>query len=313
MPAHWYYDRGALREDYGAIDRYARPRNPHPDSILWRSSYRPLNARGDILREQAEWWGRQGVHYHQFLGAGENTLNFRLALELFQLVRELGSYDADAWLERYIDRMLCPGWHCDTYVEEYHRHFFTRLARGIAPRDCGGEDIHIGGLAAVPALWAALQECEHPLTGIQAAVRTHVGLTHRARDVLSAADTLVRLLAAIYSGEGIRPALAAEGGPWFSARKSESWSRQPDAVVIGRTLSPACYIRDAFRASLHLAWKYADGFSDGIIANARVGGDNCHRGAVVGSLLGLAHGVPERWLEGLKASGELASRSASPR
>jgi len=28
-----------------------------------------------------------------------------------------------------------------------------------------------------------------------------------------------------------------------------------------------------------------------------VGGDNCHRSAVVGSLLGAAVGVPAKWLE----------------
>lgn len=50
-------------------------------------------------------------------------------------------------------------------------------------------------------------------------------------------------------------------------------------------------------ASLYLAWKYHDNFDAGILANAMVGGDNCHRGAVVGSLLGAANGVPVKWLE----------------
>ncbi|MEM9083788.1 MAG: ADP-ribosylglycohydrolase family protein, partial [Planctomycetota bacterium] len=57
------------------------PRNPHPDSILWRSRYEASNKRGDILREQGKYWGEagRGIHYHQFLQAGENTLNFRLS------------------------------------------------------------------------------------------------------------------------------------------------------------------------------------------------------------------------------------------
>jgi ADP-ribosylglycohydrolase len=71
-------------------------------------------------------------------------------------------------------------------------------------------------------------------------------------------------------------------------------------VVIGQRLSPACYIPDAFPASLYLAWKYAEDFSAGICANAQVGGDSCHRGAVVGALLGLANGIPSRWIEGLR-------------
>ena len=58
MPVHWYYDRDALRRDYGTVDHFMPPRNPHPGSILWRSSYSPPNERGDILREHL---GRAGV------------------------------------------------------------------------------------------------------------------------------------------------------------------------------------------------------------------------------------------------------------
>ena len=102
MPVHWYYDRASLRADYGEVDHFRAPRNPHPGSILWRSSYQAPNARGDILREQAQFWGQRGIHYHQFLAAGENTLNFKLAAELFRQVRERGDYDPDIWLECYI-------------------------------------------------------------------------------------------------------------------------------------------------------------------------------------------------------------------
>ena len=51
-------------------------------------------------------------------------------------------------------------------------------------------------------------------------------------------------------------------------------------------------------ASLYLAWKYHDDFEAGILANAVVGGDNRHRGAVGGSLLGAANGMPARWPDG---------------
>ena len=118
MPAHWYYDRAALTQDYGEITSYLAPSNPHPGSILWRSSYTVLNPRGDILHDQVPYWGQRGVHYHQFLAAGENTLNFQLAGRLYTQTRELGRYDADAWLAQYVDFMLTPGRHRDTYVEE---------------------------------------------------------------------------------------------------------------------------------------------------------------------------------------------------
>ena len=78
MPVHWYYNRKALGSDYGRVPGYRAPRNPHPGSILWRSSYHAPNPGGDILHDQARYWGRAGVHYHQFLRAGENTLNLKL-------------------------------------------------------------------------------------------------------------------------------------------------------------------------------------------------------------------------------------------
>ena len=297
MPVHWYYDTMALQGDYGTVDRFLEPKNPHPGSILWRSEYHALNEKGEILREQAQYWGRRDVHYHQFLKAGENTLNFRLARDLFAFVRERGGYDADAWLERYIARMLEPGWHRDTYVEEYHRAFFTRYAQGKKPRKCGISDEHIGGLATVPALCAALEGIESiGLQELRRIVKEHVGLTHAHANVLRAADTLVRLLWKVSEGTPLHEAIRAEAGDWISGNKADSWRHQPDSHVIGSRFSPACYIADAMPASLYLVWKYSGDFAAGIIANAMVGGDNCHRGAVVGSLLGAANGVPERFL-----------------
>jgi ADP-ribosyl-[dinitrogen reductase] hydrolase len=294
MPVHWYYDTAALRRDYGIVDRFLEPKNPHPGSILWRSEYHALNAQGDILREQARYWGQRGIHYHQFLKAGENTLNFKLARELFAFVKERGGYDADAWLERYIARMLEPGWHADTYVEEYHRAFFTRYSQGKRPRKCGISDEHIGGLATVPALCAALEGAS--LSELRAVVKEHVGLTHAHEHVLRAADTLVRLLWRVAEGEAVHEAIRSEAGDWISGNKSDSWLHEPDGQVVGARFSPACYIADAMPAALYLDWKYHRDFTAGIIANAMVGGDNCHRGSVVGSLLGAACGVPTGFL-----------------
>lgn len=294
MPVHWYYDRQALERDYGVVDHFMKPRNPHPGSILWRSSYEALNEKGDILREQAQYWGQRDVHYHQFLEAGENTLNFKLAAELYQFVKARGGYDADAWLEHYIKMMLTPGWHRDTYLEEYHRGFFTNHAKGRPPRKCGIRDEHIGGLATVPALVAALEGT--PRESLRKIVKEHVGLTHAHGDVLRAADTLVRLLDDLSAGESLHGAMRRDAGDWLSGNKAESWKTQPDTQVVGMRFSPACYIAEAMPAALYLTWKYHDDFAAGITANAMVGGDNCHRGAVVGSLLGAACGVPERFL-----------------
>ncbi|WP_367871594.1 ADP-ribosylglycohydrolase family protein [Luteolibacter sp. Populi] len=293
MPVHWYYDREALLREYGVVDHFIAPKNPHTGTFMDRTHYAALNEKGDILREQAEYYGMAGIHYHQFLQAGENTLNFQLAIELYDFVKERGGYDADAWLERYIARMLEPGWHRDTFVEEYHRNFFTNYAKGKPPRECGVSDKHIGGLAQVPALVAALEGTS--LEELRAIVKEHVGLTHPHPEALRAADALVRLLVAVAGGKSIREAIGAEAGDWLAAEDIEAWiaAGEEDNHVVGQRFSAACYVEDAMPSSLFLAWKYADDFKAGLVANTMAGGDNCHRGAVVGGLLGASSGVPE--------------------
>ena len=295
LPGHWYYDRAALARDYGQLDCYQAPRNPHPDSIFWRSNYEALNEKGEILHDQAPFWGIRGIHYHQLLKAGDNTVNYQLAQELFAIIQKNGFYDSDAWLQKYLSCMLTPGWHRDTYLEEYHRGFFTRYSQGKDPSKCGIRDEHIGGLAQVPALLAALPD--HP--DLRALVKQHVALTHRHSNVLRAADCLTRLHLRIREGVPIRDAIMTEAGDWFSSRKAAKREHRSDLEIIGSVFSPACYIDQAFPAALYLTWKYHDDFSAGIIANAMVGGDSCHRGAVVGSLLGAANPIEDHWIEGL--------------
>lgn len=317
MPVHWYYDQAALDRDYPGLaaaaaseSPYLAPRNPHSGSILWRSQWTPPSAKFDILREQARHWGRRDVHYHQFLTAGENTLNFRLATELLTQIRRHRDYDAEKWLDRYVAVMLEPGWHRDTYVEEYHRHFFTNLAAGRKPINCGVSDVHIGGLVPVPALVAALGPRHHDLREI---VRRHVNLTHKDPDVLAAADALVRILAevlpqpeaparsAVEAADALREAILEHGRDWISAAKLSAWEGLSDRQLVGGKLSSACYIDEAFPAALALAHRHAGNFTAGVVANARCGGDNSHRGAVVGSLLAASAPIPAPMLAGLQS------------
>ena len=297
MPVHWYYNRAALARDYGRVADLVAPKNPHADSILWRSNYTALNPKGEILHEQAAYWGRRGIHYHQFLRAGENTLNMQLALELLAVLREHRSYNRADYLKRYIDFMTTPGRHRDTYIEECHRNFFTKYARGKKPEDCGGDDIHIGGLAHVSILAAWYADNE---SAALEAVREHVRVTHRGELVETAARDLTKMLIAILNGSGVRESIEKFGNGWTGRRKLEAWAQRPDEEIIGSILSPACYLKDAFPASIFLAWKYSNNLESALIANTNLGGDNCHRGIVVGALVGASGAaIPLHWAKNL--------------
>lgn len=302
MPVHWYYNTDALDRDYPELESYQAPRNPHPDSILWRSKYTPRNKKGEILHDQAKYWGKRGVHYHQFLPAGDNTVNFLLGAQLYRSVVATGQYDPEKWLGIYIESMRTPGWHHDTYLEEYHRAFFDNLARGKEPEHCGIQDIHIGGLTPVPFLLAALDalgECS--LDADLTTVQPHLALTHHGQEIARAARALTEILHDVASGASLRSAITDNAADFVSVGQLDTWSRLEDRSVVGRHLTPACYLPDSFTASLYLAWKYHDDFSAGVIANARCGGDNAHRGAVVGPLLAAANDIPEGWLRSLKS------------
>lgn len=69
----------------------------------------------------------------------------------------------------------------------------------------------------------------------------------------------------------------------------------------------ACYISSSFPALLFFAYKYAHSPAEAILANANAGGENVARGALLGALLGAAHGMaafPE-WTHDLKNGTEI--------
>jgi len=303
MPVHWYYDRQALHRDYGHVTGYQTPRNSHPDSILWRSVYNATNRAADILHDQRKYWGQHGIHYHQFLRAGENTLNLKLCALLIDTIAENGAYDSDAYLEHYIDFMITPGRHRDTYVEEYHRHFFTNYARGKPSRSCGVVEKHISGVIGMIPLLVYYAEDQE--TARRLALQ-HMRLTHLGDRMSTAGILLIDILLPVLNGASLNNTIVDKiksqdnpllGFPFFR------WLEEPDETVIGRHLSSACYVEDALPAIIYLALKYHRDAARGLIANTNLGGDNAGRGAVLGALLGAAIGpqaFPKPWVEGLR-------------
>lgn len=72
--------------------------------------------------------------------------------------------------------------------------------------------------------------------------------------------------------------------------------------VARNVFSTACYIRQSLPLPVYLAWKYQDDPEKALVVNTNLGGDNCHRGVVLGALLGALHGQqvwPPRWIDGL--------------
>ena len=303
MPVHWYYDRDALRSDYGVVRDLVDPKPNHPGSIFWRSSWRAPSPALDILGDQREFWGRRGVHYHQNLGAGENTLTAKLAAEVWQSLHHCDGYDRSEYLNRYIDLMTNPARHRDTYIEECHRGFFTNLGRGKKPENCAVTEKHISGL--VMMLPVALYYADDEPEGRRRAIE-HLSVTHAGGRMRIAAEAILSILYPVLNGaslvDTIRDEFARQRNPHFGF-PFRKWLEMRDEEVIGPRLSNACYVEDSVPAVIYLALKYAGEPEEGLITNTNVGGDNVHRGGVLGALLGAQDGFegwPQRWVEGLR-------------
>jgi ADP-ribosylglycohydrolase len=302
MPVHWYYNRLALEKDYGLVTDYLKPRNPHPDSILWRSTYEATNTKGEILHDQAPYWGKKGVHYHQFLNAGENTLNVKICRLLVESLNQNRGYDAKDFLNKYIRFMTTPNSHRDTYIEECHRNFFSNYAAGVAPHKCGVAEKHIGGLVGIVPVVAfyagqAKKARENALA--------HLVLTHPGPKMMTAASLIIDILLKLFEGHSLPDVIVglqeAQNNP-FVGHPFIKLLKEPDGAVIGRRFSTACYVEDAVPAVCYLALKYHHDPEKALIVNTNLGGDNAGRGAVLGAILGAAHGTqkfPDRWLRGL--------------
>ncbi|MGF1449829.1 MAG: ADP-ribosylglycohydrolase family protein [Opitutales bacterium] len=302
MPAHWYYDPAALAQDYGEIRDYLAPRNPHPFSILWRSQYQAPTPKGEILHAQARYWGQRDVHYHQFLRAGENTLTVKLARLLWTSLNERRGWNADDYLQRYINFLTTPGQHNDTYLEECHRNFFANYAREIDPRHCAAVEKHIGGLAALfPIL--AYDPDRLELAREQALERLH--LTHPGPRMRWAAETVFNVLERLRAGHSATDAAHAvllTIAPEVTRKRWQHLFEQETRTVLNRSIGTVCYVEQAIPAILYVMAKHGANPEQALIENTMAGGDNVHRGSVLGALLGYAHGFdvwPQRWRAGL--------------
>lgn len=303
MPVHWYYNPVQLESDYGLVDRYLSPRNPHPDSILWRSRYQAPNEKGEILHDQKSYWGKREIHYHQFLEAGENTVNLKLNALLADSLKACGGYVEEDFLERYIEFMTTPGRHRDTYLEEYHRNFFANYARGERPSRCATKEKHIGGLCSI---FPILDTYREDFSRVREAGKQRIRSTHPGRKMEAAADLVFAVLESLWEGNSlpgaveqvvVRQAHPCLGLPWKQLLK------RPTREALTRGIGTVCYVDYAVPAVLYLAWKHGEDPRTALVENTMAGGDNCYRGAVLGGLLWAAHGkaaFPESWVRGLK-------------
>lgn len=314
MPVHWYYNPGDIVRQFGVMgiqNMQAAPEQ-HPSSIMVLHSTKTGGRRAVeggnagqevvgtiILMGKQALWGKRGTHYHHGMPAGENTLNAWWAKELMQYLLDEDGYSIDTWVQRYIDFMTAePARHPDTYAESCHRGFFANWAAGVDAKQCGAvthDTPSMGALVTLAPLVIALSRDANP-DEIKATCRQHIWLTHPDQSLMSVVDAYVELLL------GLMQNLSVEKDSVISMLQTGMKATGPvnlekliqqkrgDAAIVGGRYSLACYISDSWPSVCYLAAKYFETPSKALLVNTNLGGENAHRGAVLGTLVGAASG-----------------------
>jgi len=318
MPAHWYYNPADIARDFnGGITTYAAPKARHPSSIMSLSSTgghgrggQEGRIIGDVINHgKHQFWGRANMHYHQGMQAGENTLNSVCARVVMRgITANGGVYDPKRFLSDYVEFMTTPGSHNDTYAESFHRDFFGNFAKGVPAERCakgteGHNTAQIGGFVMLPPVIMAAVAHQASLADTKKAALTQLSLTHDSSKLAGYAEKYAELMWNMTTGgQSLHQATGAMAAR-MNLNLDELLSKSYDDIrVVHNVFGSACYIDDSFPVSLYLAYKYSDNFERAVLSNTNVGGENCHRGAALGALMGAGLGetkIPPALIKGL--------------
>jgi ADP-ribosylglycohydrolase len=284
-------------------------------------------------------------HYHHGLKAGENTLAAHIVRLLMRSVIRCGRYDPNAFIEDFIAHMTTPGKNRDPYCEIYIRRWFENYSRGLPPHGCAELQRNVWSIGSHGGIIRPLvisMIAGSAYQGLGLAIE-HQNLTHRSENVTSALGVLVPLLHGLMAGAEPGQAISdyalrvhppqITGEQLFAAYrdhqgpgnipKPKMWKyhtlladapyeldrlvrEDSESAVINRLFATACYPEHGLPLLLYFAKAHDVDVESALLANANAGGDNVHRGMVLGLLVGAANKeLPEHLKQGLIKFGEL--------
>lgn len=302
-----------------------------------------ISVIGDIINHgKKDYWSpNKSIHYHATLQKGENTLEAQLARVLMKsIVANGGTFNADHFRNAYIEFMTTPGSHNDTYASTCHRMFFKNLKiLNLPPKDCPDNDHHnvdtIDGLVlpTIAAMTASSKEEAGEIAASTAAV------TRKSSQLEGASRAWGQLVYNSLHEEkdknmgahltecakevGLQRAPSSRGADQMTYVQSccivplccvlvlrTDANLAVNSPILYSYFCSACYLSSSFPPTLDSLAKYIpkrDAWT-GLIANANVGGENVHRGSILGAVLGARAGydrLPPRLASGLYEKDDL--------
>jgi len=343
-PTHWYYGgKNQIISEYGhKITDYTVPNKRLEGSILNKSDLNgggrsrsmstsnTVTIIGDIINhgKKSLWSPNESNNYHGTLHRGENTLEVSLARVLMKsIVDSDGRFNADHFRDAYIKFMTTPGSHNDTYASTCHRMFFANMIfRQLPPKDCPDNDQHnvdtIDGLVlptivALAGIRSQISNNGDPkatLEEVQKSAAECAAVTRRS----SVLENISSLWASVVLESVINPNDDVFLNT-FNEFSRKIIKRPSNPHVQDASTMSACYLSSSLPGLVDMIAKYMPASNDsnnnggdrvwqGLLANANVGGENVHRGSIMGAIIGARAGldqIPSQLVSGLHPQSEL--------
>ncbi len=156
----------------------------------------------------------------------------------------------------------------------------------------GMDDDQMPGICVVPGLFAA--------SASEAVTLDAVKVISTNTDVLQAAKAVHSVLSQLASGVDLKEALATAAksveGELGDLMREALISSSYEPLQAAQHFGLACYVRHAMPLNWYLL-NHATSFESSLLDNIRCGGDCCGRSMALGSIAGLAFGVPDELLQ----------------
>jgi len=343
-PTHWFYGgKNQIISEYGhKITDYTTPNKKLQGSILNKSDLNgggrnksistsnTVTIIGDIINhgKQSLWSPNESNNYHGTLQRGENTLEISLARVLMKsIVVNDGRFNADHFRDAYIKFMTTPGSHNDTYASTCHRMFFANMIfRQLPPKDCPDNDQHnvdtmdglvLPTIVALAGIRSRISNNDDPkaaLEEVQQSAAECAAVTRRS----SVLGNISSLWASVVF-ESVTNPNNDDFLKTFNEFSRKTIKRSSNPHVHDASTMSACYLSSSLPGLVDMIAKYmptsndsnnndGDRVWEGLLANANVGGENVHRGSIMGAIIGARAGlnqIPPQLVNGLHPQPEL--------
>ncbi|MFK7854231.1 MAG: ADP-ribosylglycohydrolase family protein [Granulosicoccus sp.] len=247
---------------------------------------------GDVLFRQPDaniYEGVRSYFAHAAKRVGDSSQYGESARVVAQVIANHGKYDVAEHQQLFFSTFgPCGSYH--GFADKPTKALIVRMINDgeDLPKASGSDDDQMPALSSVPALFSTGATIDE--------IESAVSVTSINQQAISGALALNDCLNRLINGESLQDALtnsASIAEPALSALLQEALGQSDyRPLETAQHFGLPCHMGQGLPVAWHLL-QHAENFENVVRDNIRCGGDSCGRSMAVGSIAGLAFGVPD--------------------